>query len=172
MRILSQIVLVAALLSIAGPLDAQSFKVLVLDAVSGKPQARMQVHYSCTIGGWPGLLNSLGITNTVGALSFAQFAKGGNPERMRNSVSAERAKPIMSAASPPALAKNARTGHPQHRWHTRSPIRRPGHPPEYSGVPRGTICSIKCAYKCRRGSEGVAKVHGAKRNSKQRIESE
>ena len=33
--------------AIAGDLEAQSFKVLVLDAVSGKPQSNVQVHFSC-----------------------------------------------------------------------------------------------------------------------------
>src|SRR5579863_1916268 len=34
-------------LVIAGNLEAQSFRVLVLDAVSGKPQKQMQVLYAC-----------------------------------------------------------------------------------------------------------------------------
>src|SRR5436853_2428280 len=33
--------------AIAGDLEAQSFKVLVLDAVSGKPQENVQVHFFC-----------------------------------------------------------------------------------------------------------------------------
>jgi len=59
-----------------------------------------------------------GITNTVGAPSFAFLAKGGHQERIRNGVCAERTK-VASAASLPALAKSARTGHPLHRWRTR-----------------------------------------------------
>src|SRR5690242_5238457 len=55
--------------------------------------------------------NLAGITYTVGAPSFAQFAKGGNLERMRNGICAEGTK-VVPAASLPALAKNARTGHP------------------------------------------------------------
>ena len=57
-------------------------------------------------------LDLAGTSNTVGAPFFAFFAKGGNHERIDNRVCAERTK-VVSAASPPALAKNARTGHPQ-----------------------------------------------------------
>ena len=39
--------LVTTLFLLAGDLQAQSFKVLVLDAVSGKPQSNMQVGYFC-----------------------------------------------------------------------------------------------------------------------------
>jgi len=47
-------------------------------------------------------------SNTMGAPSFAQFAKGGSRECLRR-------EPIdlVLAASPPALAKSARTGHPR-----------------------------------------------------------
>jgi len=53
-----------------------------------------------------------GIRNTEGAPSFAHFAKGGNHEHMRNGFRAETDK-VLSAATPPTLAKNARMGHPQ-----------------------------------------------------------
>jgi hypothetical protein len=40
-------VLLTVLLVLGGNLQAQTFKVLVLDAVSGKPQSKMQVDYYC-----------------------------------------------------------------------------------------------------------------------------
>jgi hypothetical protein len=49
--------------------------------------------------------------DTVGAPLFAHFAKGGNHEGMRDGVYAE-PKTVLSAASLPTLAKDARMGHP------------------------------------------------------------
>ncbi len=49
-----------------------------------------------------------GITNTAGAPSFAQFAKGGNHERMRNRVCAEGTTACVGSIVP-ALAKNAKS---------------------------------------------------------------
>jgi len=54
----------------------------------------------------------------VGAPSFAHFARAGTWNASATGC-AERTK-VVSAASLPALAKNARTGHPQHRWCTQT----------------------------------------------------
>jgi hypothetical protein len=62
-------------------------------------------------------------SRTVGAPSFAQFAKGGNHERIRN-VFMERAW-VASAASLPALANNARTGHPLYWYRARDQMPEP-----------------------------------------------
>ncbi len=59
-------------------------------------------------GGWPRLLISLASPTRWGSPSFAFLAKGGYHDRIRNGVCAERTK-VASAASLPALAKNART---------------------------------------------------------------
>jgi len=61
-----------------------------------------------------------GSGNKVGAPSFAHFAKGGKPRTQAQRGCAARVKTIGSAAPPPALAKNTRTGHPHHRWRTRT----------------------------------------------------
>jgi hypothetical protein len=53
-----------------------------------------------------------GARNIVGTPSFAHFAKGGNLVRVRDRVALSGKS--VSAASLPALAKSARTGHPQH----------------------------------------------------------
>jgi len=50
-------------------------------------------------------------TNTVGAPSFARFAKGGYHERERNRVCAEETDGRVRSIVP-TLAKNARMGHP------------------------------------------------------------
>jgi hypothetical protein len=71
-----------------------------------------------------------GITNTVGATSFAHFAKGGYHERIGNGVCAERTK-VASAASPPALANNAGTGHPRFRIGKEN-AEKLGHPPAHA----------------------------------------
>lgn len=47
MRIILNILLLATVALIAGDLQAQNFKVLVLDAVSGKPQSNIRVHFYC-----------------------------------------------------------------------------------------------------------------------------
>ena len=47
MRALFEILLVSTLFVFSRDLEAQSFKVLVLDAVSGKPQRNIQVHFYC-----------------------------------------------------------------------------------------------------------------------------
>ena len=73
---------------------------------------------------------------TVGAPSFAHFAKGGNLERMRDQGCAEPTK-VVSAASLPALAKNARTGHPQHRWRTQTSSK--GAPPALFRPPSSRV---------------------------------
>jgi hypothetical protein len=51
----------------------------------------------------------VGTISTVGAPSFAQFAKGGNHERITNGVCAKGTK-VVSAASLPALAKTQGRG--------------------------------------------------------------
>jgi hypothetical protein len=65
-------------------------------------------------GGMAQTLDLAGMTNTVGAPSFAHFAKGGNHERLRNGF-AQKAKTLCQQHPYPPLQKNARTGHPQHR---------------------------------------------------------
>ena len=59
-----------------------------------------------------------GAKNKVGAPSLAHLAKGGNLGT--HARLGCRATKVVSAGSLPALAKNARTGHPQHRWCTQT----------------------------------------------------
>jgi hypothetical protein len=62
----------------------------------------------------------VGITNTVGAPSFAPFVKGGSRDCLRESgLTMPRASitnQVAQAASPPTLAKSARMGHPLWEW--------------------------------------------------------
>jgi len=50
MRLLFRMLFLTSLFLSAGILEAQNFKVLVLDAVSGKPQEKMQVNFFCQDG--------------------------------------------------------------------------------------------------------------------------
>ena len=65
-----------------------------------------------------------GINNTGGGPSFAHFAKGGS-----GNVRTPGRTPVISAASLPALAKNARTGHPHLYYWRGNQNRKVCHPP-------------------------------------------
>jgi hypothetical protein len=72
------------------------------------------------LGGWSGLPTAES-TTVEDAASFAYFAKGGYDDAMQKG-SSERTE---VAASPPALAKNARMEHPPWEWCDA----KMGHPP-------------------------------------------
>jgi len=80
---------------------------------SGRPDSRMAQAFDLA-----------GTTSAGGAPSFAHFAKGGSG----NAHPMGRAH-VVSTSSRPALAKNARTGHPQSCYRRGNQNRRSGHPP-------------------------------------------
>jgi len=76
---------------------------------------------------WPKLLISRTQTNR-GCPALCAVCKGRVPRTHTPRGSYRRTK-VVSAASLPALAKNARTGHPLNRWRTRTSSESLGHPP-------------------------------------------
>ena len=75
-----------------------------------------------------------GPSNTMGAPSFAQFAKGGS---LRVFVS-QKSETLVPAALLPALAKGARTGYPLFSWRSQTCLK--GGPP--AGPPRRQSAEI------------------------------
>src|SRR6266567_4450639 len=84
------------------------------------------------IGEWPRLLTSLAQTKQWGARSFAQFAKGGNRERIHNGFVQKGQNCVGRIATRPC--KKRKDGAPLQRWRTRTTKESVGHPPRLPGA--------------------------------------